>query len=90
MHVNDAFDMFQGKIDADPYHVLKARHRKNIFADALITLNDVTETVPSGSLARGTQLDPIHDVDLITVFDKNAHPDWGEEGDSADRALKYA
>ena len=89
MHTDDAFDIFQGKVDADAYHVLKARHRRNIFGDALKTLEDVTEALPSGSLARGTQLDPIHDVDLIAVFDKTAHPDWGEEGDSAGEALSY-
>jgi hypothetical protein len=89
MHTDDAFDIFQGKVNADAYHVFKARHRRNIFAEALITLQDVAETVPSGSLARGTQLDPIHDVDLIAVFDKTAHPGWGEEGDSAGQALRY-
>ena len=90
MHTDDAFDVFQDKVDADAYHVLKARRRRNIFDDALKTLEDVTEALPSGSLARGTQLDPIHDVDLIAVFDKTAHPDWGEEGDSASEALSYA
>ena len=89
MQVDDAFDAFQRKIDADPFHVLKARHRKNIFADALETLDDVTDSFASGSLARSTQLHPIHDVDLIAVFKQSAHRDWGEEGDSADRALTY-
>lgn len=89
MHTDDAFDIFQGTVDADAYHVLKARHRRNIFGDALKTLEDATEVLPSGSLARGTQLDPIHDVDLIAVFDKAAHPGWGEEGDSAGQALSY-
>ena len=89
MYTDDAFDIFQGKVDADAYHVLKARHRRNIFGDALKALEDVTEALPSGSLARGTQLDPIHDVDLIAVFDKTAHPGWGEEGDSACQALSY-
>jgi hypothetical protein len=89
VHTDDAFDIFQGKVDADAYHVLKARHRRNIFGDALRTREDVTEAIPSGSLARGTQLDPIHDVDLIAVFDKTAHPGWGEEGDSAGQALSY-
>ena len=89
MHTDDAFDIFQGKVNADAYHVLKARHRRNIFGDALMTLGDVTEAIPSGSLARGTQLDPIHDVDLIAVFDKTKHPGWGEEGESAGQALSY-
>lgn len=89
MQVDDAFDIFQRKIDADPYHVLKARLRKNRFADALTTLDEVAESFASGSLARSTLLHPIHDVDLIAVFKQGAHRDWGEEGDSADRALAY-
>jgi len=90
MHPDDAFDEFQDKVNADALHVWKARHRRNIFADAFEPLEDVTDVIPSGSLARRTQLDPIHDVDLIMVFDRAAHPDWGEDGDSAEAALRYA
>jgi hypothetical protein len=90
MHPDDAFDEFQDKVNADASHVRKARHRRDIFGDAFKPLEEVTEIIPSGSLARGTQLDPIHDVDLILVFDKTAHPDWGADGDSAKAALSYA
>jgi len=90
MHPDDAFDKFQDKVNANALHVWKARHRRNIFGDAFEPLEDVTEVIPSGSLARGTQLDPIHDVDLILVFDRTAHLDWGEDGDSAEAALGYA
>jgi hypothetical protein len=89
MHVYEAFDIFQGKVDADANHVRKARHRRDIFSDAFKKLEDVKQVIPSGSLARGTQLDPIHDVDLIVVFDENAHPDWGKAGSSAKAALTY-
>jgi hypothetical protein len=90
MQVSDAFDIFQGNVDADAGHVRKARHRRDIFSGAFKKLTDVTEVIPSGSLARGTQLDPIHDVDLIVVFDAVAHPDWGRMGSSAEAALTYA
>jgi hypothetical protein len=76
-------------VDAHPDHVRKARHRRDLFSDAFRTLDDVRQVIPSGSLARGTQLDPIHDVDLIVVFDTAAHPSWGESGGSAGVALSY-
>jgi Nucleotidyltransferase domain len=89
MRVDEAFDIFQGKIDADASHVRKARHRRDLFSDAFKDLEDVRQVIPSGSLARGTQLDPIHDVDLIVVFDAAVHPDWGGTGVSAGSALSY-
>lgn len=89
MRVNEAFDMFQGRVDADPAHVRRARHRRDMFGDAFKERPDVTEVIPSGSLARGTQLDPIHDVDLIIVFRDSAHAGWGETGSSAYAALGY-
>jgi hypothetical protein len=45
--------------------------------------------VPSGSLARGTQLDPIHDVDLVVVYDADHHPDWDGGPGSAELALEH-
>jgi hypothetical protein len=89
MRVDEAFDIFQGKVDANPEHVRKARRRRDLFSDAFIGLEDVNQIIPSGSLARSTQLDPIHDVDLIVVFDAAAHPGWGESGGSAEVALGY-
>lgn len=47
------------------------------------------ETFPSGSLARGTQRDPIHDVDVIIVFREDDHPDWDAGNGSAEAALEY-
>jgi hypothetical protein len=89
MRVDEAFDIFQGKVDAHPDHVRKARHRRDLFSDAFVGLEDVRQVIPSGSLARSTQLDPIHDVDLIVVFDAAAHPSWGKSGSSAEAALSY-
>lgn len=89
MLVDEAFDIFQTKVDADSWHVRKARHRRDLFDTAFKRLDDVIEVIPSGSLARGTQLDPINDVDLIVIFDSAAHTDWGEDGESAGAALNY-
>jgi hypothetical protein len=48
----------------------------------------VAEVIPSGSLARGTHLEPVHDVDLIVVFDEKMHEDWHGSG-SARAALEH-
>ncbi len=74
MRPDTAFDTHQVVVNADPDSVHEARHRRNVFCDAFGTLSEVSETIPSGSLARGTQRDPIHDVDLIMVFDADEHP----------------
>src|ERR1700722_7176802 len=64
MLVDEAFDIFQKKVDADSWYVRKARHRRDLFGTAFKRLDDVIDVIPSGSLARGTQLNPINDVDL--------------------------
>ncbi len=89
MQVGTAFGQFQTIVNADPVSVAEARRRRNLFRDAFTPLPDVAEVIASGSLARATQLDPIHDVDLIVVFAPDPHPDWGVAGDSADDALTY-
>jgi len=87
MTVFEAFDEFQDRVDADPQHVRAARDRRAKFIEALRSDPNVVEVVQSGSLARSTQLDPIHDVDLIAVFDPAAHLDWGDDGSSSADAL---
>jgi predicted nucleotidyltransferase len=84
-----AFDTHQTAVNAAPDSVREARRRRNFFCDAFGKQPDVTETVPSGSLARGTQRDPIHDVDLIIVFRQEDHPDWDTSSGSAEAALEY-
>lgn len=88
MGVLSAFDEFQREVDADPAHVLEARERQAAFIDAIRSSDHVLEIVKSGSLERKTQLDTIHDVDLIAVFDAAAFPDWGRDGDSSENALE--
>jgi hypothetical protein len=89
MKPDTAFDTHQAIVNAVPASVTEARDRRNVFCDAFGKLPDVAETVPSGSLARGTQRDPIHDVDLIMVFNKDDHPDWDTGNGSAEAALEY-
>lgn len=89
MSVLEAFKTFQGVVNADIAHVREARARRDLFTDAFNTQDDVEEVIASGSLARGTHKDPIHDVDVIVVFDQDEHPDWGTPGSSAADALDY-
>jgi hypothetical protein len=84
-----AFDTHQVIVNADPDSVRQARRRRNIFCDAFGELAEVRQTIPSGSLARGTQCDPIHDVDLIMVFRADEHPDWDNGSGSAEAALEH-
>jgi hypothetical protein len=89
MRPETAFDAHQSVVNAAPESVREARRRRNFFCDAFIKQPDVAETLPSGSLARGTQRDPIHDVDLIIVFRQEDHPDWDTGSGSAETALEY-
>lgn len=89
MSVLDAFSDFQKVVNADADAVAEARRRRDIFRGAFRAEDDVVEVIPSGSLARGTQKDPIHDVDLVIVYNAEDHPEWGERGQSASDALDY-
>lgn len=89
MSVLDAFKAFQSEVNADVEAVREARRRRDIFRSAFGSEEDVVEVLPSGSLARGTQKDPIHDVDLIVIYDAAAHSDWGQPGPSAESALDF-
>jgi predicted nucleotidyltransferase len=89
MTVLDSFDTFQGIVNAPYDMVAEARRRRRIFEAAFQSEGDVTETIPSGSLARGTHKDPIHDVDLVVVFDDSARSGWGSPGESAAESLDY-
>ena len=70
MSVTDAFKTFQDVVNADIPHVREARTRRDLFKGAFGAEVDVKEVIASGSLARGTHKDPIHDVDVIVVFDQ--------------------
>lgn len=89
MSVNSGFDELQGEADATPEAVAEARRRRDAFREALPKAEDVDRVFPSGSLARGTHKDPIHDVDLVCVYHAVDHPDWGSPGESAVAALEH-
>jgi hypothetical protein len=87
--IDAAFVTLQHNVNASTEAVKEARHRRNLFCDAFSGDEDVTECVHSGSLARGSQKDPINDVDEIIVFDQEQHQDWGQPGPSAGEALDH-
>ena len=89
MGSDDGFDAFGEEIESDPLGVLLAKWRRDAFTRKLERLPDVIEVIPSGSLARGTHIGPVHDIDLIVVFDKSAHPDYGSGAESARAAMTY-
>jgi hypothetical protein len=89
MDINAAFNDLQREVNAPQAAVDKAKKRRNLFCDAFAGDEDVTETLASGSLARGSQKNPIHDVDVIIGYDEAEHPDWGQPGSSAEDALRH-
>lgn len=89
MSVNDAFDAYQATIDENSEVVAVARQRRDLFKKAFLDDDDVLEAWSSGSLRRSTQLKPIHDLDMVFVYDAEAHPAWGSPGDSAEAALDH-
>jgi hypothetical protein len=90
MGIEKAFDDFQSVVNADKKRVDLARERRDVFKKAFMAESDVAEVFGSGSLARSTQLDPVHDVDLVIVYRAEDHPDWGLPGESASEALQHA
>jgi hypothetical protein len=89
MELSTAFDTFQREVNAEPEQLGEARRRRNLVKKAFGSESDVVERFPSGSLARGTMLEPIHDVDYVLVYDTATHPDWGEPGPSSAGALSH-
>jgi hypothetical protein len=89
MNVQSGFDHMQSEVNVDPADLAEARRRRDIFRTGLGAEPDVEKVIPSGSLARGSHADPVHDVDLIVIFDSGQHPDWGLPGSSAEVALSY-
>lgn len=89
MDISKGFDELQNAANADKDQVKEARQRRDKFKKAFEGEDDVHTVIPSGSLARSTQREPINDVDVIIVFKEEHHPDWGTDGDSAEEALKY-
>lgn len=89
MSVESGFDDQQSVVNVPPDAMVEARRRRDVFIDAFETADDADDAWASGSLARGTHKDPIHDVDVVVVFADSAHPDWGQPGSSAEDALEH-
>jgi hypothetical protein len=89
MSVDSGFDELQVAVNVTPDDLSEARRRRGLFKAELEKYDDVVVTRPSGSLARGTHKDPIHDVDLVAVFNASDHHDWGQPGSSALDALEH-
>ncbi|MEV7886914.1 SMODS domain-containing nucleotidyltransferase [Streptomyces sp. NPDC002817] len=89
MGIDDAFDALQNSVNEDIEKTRLARERRDLFKGALGSEPDVLKVFGSGSLSRSTQLKPIHDVDIIAIYDPDEHPEWGDEGPSAEAALEH-
>jgi hypothetical protein len=89
MDITKAFAELHKVADEEPEQVREGRRRRDLFRGAFCPEEVVNDVVPSGSLARGTRRDPINDVDVIIVYHQHHHPDWGQPGDSAAKALDY-
>lgn len=89
MSLNEAFLTLQDNVNAEPLQVEEARQRREMFQYAFSNEPDAMTSAPSGSLARGSQIEPINDVDLLWVYDPEAHAEWGQPGASAEVALEY-
>jgi hypothetical protein len=79
LSLEDAFHTLQEKVNADPVQVEEARGRREMFQTAFAGEPDGADSVPSGSLARGSQIEPINDVDLLWVYRPGSHADWTPE-----------
>jgi hypothetical protein len=78
------FKAFSQAIKTDPIGLLFAQWRRDYFVGQLMKVPGVARIIQSGSLARGTQIGPVHDVDLIVVFDPDVHPGFAIKGTSTE------
>ena len=89
MESDDGFAAFSRAIASDPIGVLLAKWRRDVITRKVMRIPGVVEVIPTGSLARGTQIGPVRDADLVAVFDKSDHPGNGIKGRS-EEAVKSA
>jgi hypothetical protein len=89
VNINKAFKIFDEKITPGWYQRSRAEGRRAHFTAVLEMLHSDIEVVPSGSWARGTSLDPIHDVDLILVLPDDLRAVYDAGSGSAEAVLKY-
>jgi hypothetical protein len=89
MESDDSFRAFGREIQSDPISVLLAKWRRDAFISDLDGRPDFVEVIPSGSLARSTQIGPVNDVDLIVVFSSSEDLDYGRGSESAQAAMDH-
>lgn len=89
MDIEQSFNTLQTGVNAEQDMVAEARRRRDVFIGAFETADDVEQGRISGSLARGSQIDPIRDVDTYIEFAAAQHATWGTPGTSAQDALDY-
>ncbi len=81
MTINDLFEEARGRI-AVPDEVLKeARKRRDEIRSIVEEEFETLRTFGSGSLAHGTQNDPLNDADAGVVLDRRAYEHLGPDGD---------
>lgn len=64
-----AFKQFETTVNADPARLKEARLRRDAFVDAFKDEPDIVDAFAIGSLARKTQMAPLHDVDILVTYD---------------------
>src|SRR5215217_6725814 len=81
MTMNDLFEDARQRI-AVPDDVLKeARKRRDKIRDIVAEEFATLRTFGSGSLAHGTQNDPLNDADAGVVLDRRVYENLGPDGD---------
>jgi hypothetical protein len=89
MESADASSHDKRTIESDPIGVLLAKWQRDALIGKLEQLPDVAEVIPSGSLTQGTQIGPVHGIDLIVMFERSEHPDYGSGRESAQAAMEH-
>jgi hypothetical protein len=90
MSLLTAFSDFQRDVvNAEKRQMTTARERRDAFVQAFKAEDDTEDAFCSGSLRRLTHLRPIHDVDVVVVYERDAYPTWGAPGPSSEQAMSH-
>lgn len=81
MTVNELFEEARGRIAVLDNVLKEARKRRDAIRDIVEEGFDTLWTFGSGSLAHGTQNDPLNDADAGVVLDRRVYEDLGPDGD---------
>ncbi|MGB3633335.1 MAG: nucleotidyltransferase [Rubrobacteraceae bacterium] len=81
MTVSELFDEARRRIAVEDDVLKEARKRRDDIRDIVEEEFDTLRTFRSGSLAHGTQNDPLNDADAGVVLDRRVYEDLGPGGD---------